>query len=702
MRKSILKYALLSVYVALFFALILFTPQANSSAETLLNAIDYISSNYPSDTDVHHHFGFEIPASGTAISPTDYITIEMTNYLDLTVPTSGTGWSGSPIYSIDGNKIQITGVTIPKETRVAIAGITATNPSTGLSDGIKITTSSDAAQTTIYDSVNITPTIIKESVGASVSIIKTGDIILSGYTAPGSFVTIWHEGVAVGTAVADENGYFMKELSGLDTALEYTFNVSSTAPDGKTSSTSTFNIPVDPDVTLEISNITLPPTIKISKVSVEAQQFEVVSGMGPPNSQVVITIYSSSGASQEFIVYTDDSGNWNHVFIPQEVGMDIGTYSVDAFVLIDGGYRSDRTPKLIFDVTECSSCDDEEQLEEEQVISPPTVISNETVDGGWTNSESITLFWNQPEGATGYLYQISTSPDLSETGFNPISGNTLTFDDLAEGIYYFTVIATDGDRESLPTTFVIKIDRTPPRVLESQEPNSLSYILDQQVIDYLPTLDFGGFDNLTENVTYEISVNGGEYILVTSPYDFRDLGIITGINDISIRITDAAGNSTVKTFRIALPDIDTIIVRELEYTDGNILKITGTADPNSTIIVYLNGEAIAEIPVNADGTFTYELSDLPYDANCELTLQQRVDKSENESVRGIISRDEIVIPCRNVPVSLGTINGLFESIISSTIRHSIILLVLPMIIVELKRLTSSRSRKANRQNLSPK
>ena len=85
------------------------------STDTYANSIpsvfDYINSEVASETSVLHNISFVTDINGHHIIPTDYIIITFTNYYDITLPTTSSGWtSGIPIYSINGNRVLITNV----------------------------------------------------------------------------------------------------------------------------------------------------------------------------------------------------------------------------------------------------------------------------------------------------------------------------------------------------------------------------------------------------------------------------------------------------------------------------------------------------------------------------------------------------------------------------------------------------------------
>lgn len=328
-----------------------------TNALTLLGAGDFVSSTAPSAPGVVHSISFLTPLSGHQIIPTDYIIITFANYSDVTPATSSVGWTGgTPIYSVLGNQVFITGVSAIQGSGITISGITTTNPPTGQSAIVKVEIADDSSGTTVYDSVNIAPIPANRNTTTSVTVISfSSSFEFYGYTSPNAFVTILLNGSVAGTTVADVNGNFYKLIAGLQGATLYNISVYAQDQSLRDTQSLTFQATSLNDMNLIFSNVTIPTTFDIAPRTFFQGDFLNLQGSAHPYSQVTLFIEGSNDHS--FVVQTDEDGKWTYKMDTRIYKLNVGPHIAYAKEVVQGGYTSIFTQEEAFEVKSCRIAD---------------------------------------------------------------------------------------------------------------------------------------------------------------------------------------------------------------------------------------------------------------------------------------------------------------------------------------------------------
>lgn len=137
----------------------------------------------------------------------------------------------------------------------------------------------------------------------------------TGSTIPGSKVTFLKDGVTAGSVSAQANGNFEITLTGIERGA-YGFQIYTQDGHGLLSSLYGTALTVGQGTNNEITNITLPPTIKLSSAKVAAGEQVVVSGGASPNSAVEVRLVGLAGdvSSSDIRTYNATStanGSWS-------------------------------------------------------------------------------------------------------------------------------------------------------------------------------------------------------------------------------------------------------------------------------------------------------------------------------------------------------------------------------------------------------
>lgn len=162
----------------------------------------------------------------------------------------------------------------------------------------------------------------------------------------------------------------------------------------------------------------------------------------------------------------------------------------------------------------------------------------------WYKDNNPALKWEKEEGITDFSYSIDNDfggiPDNVSEG----SGNSVSFADLEDDIWYFHIKAKKGDVWGGISHYIIHIDSTPPAAFNLNfEPGAASIISTQQpIVSFVTTDALSGIDHYELKDINLSKVPKGEaefFVEVTSPYR---LSLDGGAYKVLIRAYDKAGN----------------------------------------------------------------------------------------------------------------------------------------------------------------
>ena len=128
-----------------------------ASAGTLIGPLVLLSDMTPGQADVEQVVAFTIPFEGPALASTDHIRVRLPAYADITPPTGGAGWAGSPTFGVLGDAALVTNVSALPGTVITITGITATNPVSIFDFDVTIEIASAATGGTVVHSGTVEP-----------------------------------------------------------------------------------------------------------------------------------------------------------------------------------------------------------------------------------------------------------------------------------------------------------------------------------------------------------------------------------------------------------------------------------------------------------------------------------------------------------------------------------------------------------------
>ncbi|MCC2631740.1 MAG: Branched-chain amino acid transporter, amino acid-binding protein [Patescibacteria group bacterium] len=311
-------------------------------------AQDTLNGSIASAEDIEHSITFILPVNSVQIKPSDWIFVNLHNFLDVTAPTYVVGAFGTPTFAVNGSTVSVTNIAVLPGTRLAINGVTATTPASSQSREVTITVAEDSAGTIIRNQVTIIAgdNTAMYTVGATVE-NQMSSVNLSGFTAPGNFLFLNEGGSTLGTSSADGAGNFSFPISGLNPG-DHIFRIFATDQEGRSTSQSVIQLYLLPNTLTTATGILLSPTISLDESEIEAGDTLTVSGTAKPSSQINIFVESPL---HSYLANTDAQGNWSYLIPASEtLNYTPGEYRVYTNVQDGSGNQSIVSPTANFQV----------------------------------------------------------------------------------------------------------------------------------------------------------------------------------------------------------------------------------------------------------------------------------------------------------------------------------------------------------------
>lgn len=204
----------------------------------------------------------------------------------------------------------------------------------------------------------------------------------------------------------------------------------------------------------------------------------------------------------------------------------------------------------------------------------PSVTSPTHPDQGkWYQSNSVVLAWGLPGGAKGVSYVLDNLPATAPDNVSEGMATGVSYDNLADGIYYFHIKALQDGIWGGVTHFAIHIDGTPPAAFTPNiSPDS--YTTNQDPIVTFQTTDaMSGVDHY-ELKFISLDLPAGSTASETAPFFIEASSPYTqhlplGRYDVVVRAYDVAGNF----YQATVPLTIVSPIFELVGTEG--LRIAG-------------------------------------------------------------------------------------------------------------------------------
>jgi hypothetical protein len=276
---------------------------------------DVINNDIPGASNVQHFISYVLPSNAQQVRSSDYLVVEMPSYHNITLPQEMYGQFGDPVFSLDGTRVIITGITQLAGTSVQILGMTAQNPGDLNNFTITVKICDDIQCTSVRNQDEVTPATNGTFVWVTATIVNTLPAMsISGWTSPQAFVTLTEADAVVGTTTSDLAGAFNFSLTGLS-AGSHTYTLYSTDAKGRSSSPTVTNLFLINGAATSVTNLILSSTMELDKSAINPGDTLTISGSAKPSSQ--INLFTESPL-RSYSTLTDIHGDWSYTLASDE------------------------------------------------------------------------------------------------------------------------------------------------------------------------------------------------------------------------------------------------------------------------------------------------------------------------------------------------------------------------------------------------
>tara|TARA_Y100000589_G_scaffold128495_1_gene122385 strand:+ start:1057 stop:7983 length:6927 start_codon:yes stop_codon:yes gene_type:complete len=443
---------------------------------------------------------------------------------------------------------------------------------------------------------------------ASDNITADTGLVFSGTTGAYFDVEVFVDAVSVGTTSADASGNWSFDYSG--TSLSdgtYAITASTTNLGGyESTASSALNVTIDataPNAPV-VSGISTDTNVSTDEITSDATL--VINGTAEANATVEVFIDAGSIGSTT----ADGSGNWS--FDNTGNSLADGTYAVTATASDVAGNTSATSSTLNITVDTAAPA-----------APAVTAISDDTGTADGITSDTTLVISGTAEADS----VVTVLLDAGSIGTATANGaGAWSFDysgtSLSDGSYVLTATSTDtaGNTSSVSSGFNITVDTSVPSA-----PAVTAISTDSGAADGITndnTLVISG--TAEANASVEVFIDGGSIGTTTASgagaWSFDHTGSVLGDGSYTLTAitTDTAGNASAASadFNITIDTADpsapaiTAISTDSGAADGitndNTLLISGTAEANSSVEVFIDGGSIGTATANGAGAWSYD------------------------------------------------------------------------------------------------
>ena len=259
----------------------------------------------------------------------------------------------------------------------------------------------------------------------------------------------------------------------------------------------------------------------------------------------------------------------------------------------------------------------------------------------WYKGTSPTLNWTG--NGSNFSYALDQNPDTNVDEKSEGTEKTKTFENLADGIWYFHVkVLGSNNAWSSTAHYKIQIDKTPPEKFTPEADP-------KKDADKRPIIAFTATDKTSGIDHYELKVDEGTWTKIDNPYKLPKIS--SGKHTIHVKAVDKAGNETIGQVEITVKQIPIPEITKPKNNStlpyGNELWIKGKATPNFDVKLYLNGKEIATVKTDKNGNFEFRYKELLKAGKHELYAvainSDQIESSKSELVKFNIDPKAYVI-----------------------------------------------------------
>ncbi|MDX6020939.1 Ig-like domain-containing protein [Scandinavium sp. V105_16] len=562
-------------------------------------------------------------------------------------------------------------------------------PGTGLTEGLHVitATATDAAGNTSALSGGFSVQIDLTAPGIPAAPLVTDNVLpvvgniadngstndttptFSGTGEVGSTITIYNGTDILGTALVNESGNWSWTPGSPLPLPSYVITTTATDPAGNTSAHSpsvSFTIDTDvpnaPVISYAEDDVGLP--VQVTTGGTTDDNTPVLHG----TAEIGSTVSIFNGSSLVGTAVADSSGNWSLALGT----LTDNTYTFTAVATDKAGNPSGASNSFTLTV------DTEVLLPPvvEQIVDNVGVIQGNLTNGMFTDDQTLVISGTGQNGTTVVIYDngVELGTAVVSNGQWSFPTPTLTVDPLTETQHSFTFTTRDGGEETAPTApIVITVDVAPPadpvvnlvspdgtNVSGTAEANS-TVIIKNAAGDVIGqgAADAGG----NFNVTLSPAQTGGQTL---TAIDQDRAGNQSGGVDFT---ASNSGLPDVPVITQILDNVDPVTgaIAAGGSTDDTTPTLSGTADANATVHIYIDGNPIEAGSVVANGSGNWSFT-IPADL-LEGTHSFTVSASNGQGTGGLSAPTIITVDLTaplapfitdatdDVPANVGTLGS---------------------------------------------
>lgn len=389
---------------------------------------------------------------------------------------------------------------------------------------------------------------------------------ISGTAEANSTVSVFRDGILMGTANADSSGNWA--FTPNSSLADDTYAITATAEDAA-GNTSTESNTVD--VTIDTAAPSAPVVSTPVDGSSTADATPTYTGTAEAGSTVAITIDGNAPVN----VTADGSGNWTYT---PSTPLSEGTHSVLATATDAAGNPSTTSATNDFTV---------------DTTAPSLTIDTPTSNG--------TIGDNTPSIAFTATDAGSLAAECSVDGAAFVACTSpFTTAQLADGSHTVSVRVTDAAGNPTQQSVTFTVDTVGPQTtilsVPAGDSNSDSATFE--------------FEADEPTATFACSVDGGAFSACVSPLTLT--GLTDGPHSFAVRAVDTTGNAdtTPATYNWTVDTLAPVSPAIVSPVDGATIAdttpaVTGTAEEFSTVTVLIDGSPVGTTTADANGDWTF-------------------------------------------------------------------------------------------------
>jgi len=242
------------------------------------------------------------------------------------------------------------------------------------------------------------------------------------------------------------------------------------------------------------------------------------------------------------------------------------------------------------------------------ILPPPTAAPSVTSSTHpdqekWYKNKNVSLSWTGSGSEFSYTFVQSadTTPDQTSEG----SGTSKTYENVADGIWYFHVRVKGSGGWSATTSFRVQIDTVPPKPF-TPEADPKKDAEKRPVISFATTDDTSGVDH------YEIKLDNGIWVTAANPYKIPTIS--SGKHTISVKAVDKAGNEQIGKVDLSVKNIPAPTIDSPKngsfFPYSSHILIKGHSAAGYQVKIFLAGKQIAKVKADKDGRFETSYKEL--------------------------------------------------------------------------------------------